>query len=162
MDRFFMIRSRVMEEYTVKANMTRAVQNGLDSPPSNDRYCYCSHMSDPNTNLEENIKNLVIRTRPHETTDELVIGLTGSVESYNAQEFETVLKKIVEQGRLRLVFDCARLDYVSSIGIGVFMNLLSSVKKKNGTVVFAAVPEAVARIFDNLGFTVFFTFREKV
>jgi anti-anti-sigma factor len=119
-------------------------------------------MSDANYILESSIQNLTVKTRLHDTTDELVIILEGSVESFNAEDFKTLLRKITDGGPARLVFDCTGLTYVSSIGIGVFMDLLSTVKKKNGTVVFAAVPESVARIFDNLGFTVFFTFREKV
>jgi anti-sigma B factor antagonist len=119
-------------------------------------------MSEQKYLFEETIKNLMVRGRPQETTGELVLSLEGSIESYNAQEFEALLKKITGQGHLRLVFDSSRLAYVSSIGIGVFMNLLTSLKKQNGSIVFAAVPEAIARVFENLGFTVFFTFRDKV
>jgi anti-sigma B factor antagonist len=111
---------------------------------------------------ETRIKNLTVVTQPHPDSDELVVGLKGAVDSYNAEDLKTTLKKITAEGHTRIVFDCAALSYVSSIGIGVFMNLLSEIKKAKGSVVFAAVPDAIARIFDNLGFTVFFSFREKV
>jgi len=118
-------------------------------------------MSEGELILEQSIRDLAVRAykRP---PDEVVISLDGAIESYNANDFEEILKMIVAAGHLKLVFACAKLTYVSSIGIGVFMNLLTTTKKKNGSMVFAEVPESVARVFDNLGFSVFFTFRDKL
>jgi anti-sigma B factor antagonist len=115
-----------------------------------------------NVILEQSIKDLTLKAYKKQPGDELVVILDGAIESYNSAAFEEILKKLAAEGHLNFVFACAKLSYVSSIGIGIFMNMLSGLKKKNGSIVFAEVPEAVARVFDNLGFSVFFTFRDSV
>ncbi len=119
-------------------------------------------MSEPKLILEQSIRDLALKAYQKTEGGDVIVDLDGAIESYNANDFEEILKMIVAAGHLKLVFACAKLTYVSSIGIGVFMNLLTAIKKKNGSVVFAEVQESVARVFDNLGFSVFFTFRDKL
>jgi anti-sigma B factor antagonist len=111
--------------------------------------------------LQEEINDLVIcASKAEPAAKELVISLDGSIDSYNAQDFETSLKKLTEAGHVNLIFACARLNYISSMGMGVFMNMLSSVKKKNGSILFVEVQEPVKKVFDHLGFSMFFTFKD--
>ncbi len=111
--------------------------------------------------LQEEISDLVIHaSKTDSAAKELIITLNGSIDSYNSQEFETILKKLTDSGHINMVFACAQLNYISSMGMGAFMNLLSALKKKGGSIIFSEVQEPVKRVFDHLGFSMFFTFRE--
>jgi anti-sigma B factor antagonist len=119
-------------------------------------------MSEPKVILDQTIRDLAVKAYKKDPAGNVIIVLEGAIESYNSNDFEEILKMLVAAGHLNLVFACSKLNYVSSIGIGVFMNLLTTIKKKNGSIVFAEVQEPVARVFDNLGFSVFFTFQDKL
>jgi anti-sigma B factor antagonist len=113
-------------------------------------------------NMREEIDNLIIDSRrADDPAAELVITLDGSIDSYNSQEFETIMKKLMASWQGVMVFECGLLNYISSMGIGIFMNMLSAVKKTNGSIIFENVQKPVKKVFDNLGFSIFFTFRDK-
>jgi anti-anti-sigma factor len=112
--------------------------------------------------LNEEINELTVSAYKTNAAKELFVLLDGSIDSYNAQDFEALLNKLLESGQAHIVFGCAKLNYISSMGIGVFMNFLTAVKKKEGSLLFAEVQEPVKRVFDNLGFSMFFTFKEKL
>ena len=57
----------------------------------------------------------------------------------------------------KVIFDCSKLTYVSSTGIGTFTVFLKSIKEKNGTIVLTSLQQKVLEIFQLLGFSKFFT-----
>jgi anti-anti-sigma factor len=120
-------------------------------------------MSEQEIVLQEEINDLIVSAYKNDANDkELIVTLDGAIDTYNSQAFEAALNKLVKMDYLHFVFGCAKLNYISSMGIGVFMNLLDALKKKNGTVVLAEVQELVNKVFDNLGFTIFFEFKERL
>lgn len=98
-------------------------------------------------------KELIIEKIQNGT--QLVIKLSGRLDTITAPDLEAELKKSLE-GITDLVFDLAQLDYVSSAGLRTLlmaqktMNRLGKMKVINAN-------EDVYEIFDITGFTDIFT-----
>ncbi len=88
--------------------------------------------------------------------DCLVIHLNGYINSYNSLSFQKKIEKVIEAGFTKLIFNCKRLTYISSTGIGSFTVLLQHIKKKGGDIVLMNIPSKVQDIFKLLGFFNFF------
>ena len=61
----------------------------------------------------------------------LVIHLNGYIDTYNSSFFQKRIQKVVDNGYINLIFNCAALNYVSSTGIGSFTAFLKMVKPKD-------------------------------
>ena len=82
--------------------------------------------------------------------EELTIAIEGRLDTTTAPELDDVVKSEIE-GITKLVFDFAKLEYISSAGLRV---LLSSQKimNKQGSMVVKNVSEEVNEIFEVTGF----------
>jgi anti-sigma B factor antagonist len=83
----------------------------------------------------------------------LIIRMIGFLDTYNSSDFQKRMMDVVESGRVRLIFDCRELSYVSSTGIGSFTMILKSVKPAGGALVLINVQPKVLEVFHLLGFT---------
>jgi hypothetical protein len=70
--------------------------------------------------------------------------------------------KAIEAGFIRLIFQCAGLNYVSSTGIGSFTAFLKSVKPRGGDLVLLEIQPKVYGVFQLLGFAPFFTIKDNL
>ena len=91
-----------------------------------------------------------------------VLALAGELDAHTAPEFEAALQRALDDGHARLIADGADLDYVSSAGLGVFMQFLEPARAAGGDLVIAALPERVYDVFDLLGFPALFAFTPTV
>lgn len=92
----------------------------------------------------------------------IIITLNGYVDIYTSMFFQGQIEKVVKAGYVNLIFDCKNLSYVSSIGIGVFSSLLKSIKLQSGDIMLINMPEKVHEVFQLLGFSQFFHFRNSI
>jgi anti-anti-sigma factor len=92
----------------------------------------------------------------------LVLYLTGYIDTYNSNFFQKRVTKAVEQGYVRLIFNCSGLNYVSSTGIGSFTAFLKSVKPKGGDIVLLDIQPKVYEVFQLLGFSQFFNIKDNL
>ena len=63
---------------------------------------------------------------------------------------------------IRIILNCAHLDYVSSTGIGSFTAFLKAVKGKGGDIVLLSLQPKVYEVFQLLGFSNFFTIHDSL
>ena len=84
------------------------------------------------------------------TGTELIITLTGRLDTNTAPELENAVQRSVS-GITMLIFDFEKLDYISSAGLRV---LLSAQKTMNtqGTMKIVHVNETIMEIFEVTGF----------
>ena len=92
----------------------------------------------------------------------LVIYLNGYIDTYNSTFFQKKMAKAVDDGFIKLIFNCAALNYVSSTGIGSFTAFLKMVKPKGGDVVLLEIQPKVYEVFQLLGFAQFFNIRDSL
>ncbi|HEY2016736.1 MAG TPA: STAS domain-containing protein [Bryobacteraceae bacterium] len=84
--------------------------------------------------------------------DVSILALTGYLDAYTAPQFEKSIQEEFDNGRVRIVVDCAGLTYISSAGLGVFMSFIEDVRDARGDIKICAVVPAVYQVFEILGF----------
>lgn len=92
----------------------------------------------------------------------VVLGLEGYLDAHTAPQFERAIESEFSAGHSRLIADCARLDYISSAGLGVFMSFIEDIRAAGGDIKLCAIVPKVYQVFDVLGFPELFDIVESV
>ena len=71
--------------------------------------------------------------------DILLIVLDGSLNATTTEEFNREIQNHLDQGRSKIILDCRRVEYISSVGIGSLVALQVRVRKKGGAVKLAGL-----------------------
>ena len=85
-----------------------------------------------------------------------ILALDGYLDAHTAPQFENAIHDEMQAGHQRLVVDCARLTYISSAGLGVFMSFIEELRELGGDIKLAAITPKVYQVFDVLGFPALF------
>lgn len=85
-----------------------------------------------------------------------VLSLDGYLDAHTAPHFEKAIQEEIQAGNLRLVADCAKLTYISSAGLGVFMSFIEEIREAGGDLKLCAITPKVYQVFDVLGFPALF------
>lgn len=91
----------------------------------------------------------------------VILKLDGLIDTYNSSDLQKEVLDIISL-YTKVVFDCSKLTYVSSTGVGTFMVFLKSIKERNGTIVLTNLQQKVLEIFQLLGFSKFFTITDSL
>ena len=83
----------------------------------------------------------------------LAVVLSGNLDESNYQYLLDCLKDEVLEGRTKLILDCGRLEYISSMGLGMLVRVNSRMKKLGGEVKLANVHGFVAQALGVVGLT---------
>ena len=94
--------------------------------------------------------------------DVRVLALDGYLDAHTAPQFEKAIQEEFEAGQKRIVVDCARLSYISSAGLGVFMSFIEEIRDAGGDIKLAAIVPKVYQVFDVLGFPALFEILDTV
>jgi anti-sigma B factor antagonist len=92
----------------------------------------------------------------------LILILDGRIDTDNSAYFQKHVHKLVQAGFMRLIFNCAGLNYVSSTGIGSFTSFLKMLKPKGGDLVLLEIQPKVNEVFQLLGFSQFFVIKKSL
>ncbi len=77
--------------------------------------------------------------RLNEVDNAILIGLNGYIDTYNSVFFQDQIKKLINAGFTRLIFNCKNLSYVSSTGIASFTIFLKLIRPKGGDIVLLEI-----------------------
>ncbi len=94
--------------------------------------------------------------------DVAVITVDGFLDAHTAPQFEEALQREIADGRVKLIADCARLTYISSAGLGVFMGFIEEVREQQGDIKVCGLTPKVRQVFEILGFETIFELFETV
>jgi anti-anti-sigma factor len=86
----------------------------------------------------------------------LILVLSGHIDTYNSNYFQKQVRRAIDAGFIRLIFQCGSLRYVSSTGIGSFTAFLKTLRPKGGDLVLLEIQPNVCEVFQLLGFSQFF------
>lgn len=89
----------------------------------------------------------------------LVLYLTGYIDTYNSWKFQKRVAKAIEAGYIRLIFDIADTETVSSAEIGCYTAFLKAIKPRGGDLVLLRMKPKVYEVYQLLGFSQFFNIR---
>ncbi|MBL0158047.1 MAG: STAS domain-containing protein [Bryobacterales bacterium] len=85
-----------------------------------------------------------------------ILALDGYLDAHTAPQFENAIHDEMQAGHQRMVVDCARLTYISSAGLGVFMSFIEELREIGGDIKLAAITPKVYQVFEVLGFPALF------
>jgi anti-sigma B factor antagonist len=83
--------------------------------------------------------------------DILRVVLTGKLDGENSDYLMDCVKDEVLDGSTKLVVDCGRLGYVSSLGLGMLVRIHSRMAKLGGDVKLANVQGTVSKLLGVVG-----------
>lgn len=81
-----------------------------------------------------------------------IITLEGFVDAHTAPQFESAVQTEMDAGRTRIIVDCAKLNYISSAGLGVFMSFIEELREVGGDIKICGLAPKVKHTFEILGF----------
>jgi anti-sigma B factor antagonist len=99
--------------------------------------------------------------RPTNSADLVII--KGRIDSFTAPNLSDKLNEITTQGRYKLILDLNEVNFVSSAGLRVFIDVQKTCKKTNlGEVLLVNVPPRVYDTLELAGFAPLFKFYSDV
>ena len=76
----------------------------------------------------------------------LKIFLDKSVDIYNSRELFVFFKKIINGGIKKIIIDLKNLQYIDSMGIGVFIKVTKMLRPNKGDLVLINIPKSIEKI----------------
>ena len=97
-------------------------------------------------------------TRIEEQDDKFVVTLVGALDTSSALEMnEALVPLFIGKGK-DILLDCSKLDYISSTGLRVFLNVLKSAQTSGRQVILKNVNDVVMDVLKMTGFVSYFEF----
>lgn len=81
----------------------------------------------------------------------LLIALEGELDASSALLLDNALAEALKDGNKTILIDGARLSYISSAGLGVFMSYLRDFEEQKVEMVIFNLTEKVKKVFEILG-----------
>lgn len=78
--------------------------------------------------------------------------IKGYLDAHTAPKFEESLQILVDEKRYKIVVNFLDLNYISSAGLGVFMEFIEEVRNGSGDIKLSNMNPKVFKVFDLLGF----------
>jgi len=92
-----------------------------------------------------------------------LVRATGRIDSHSAPQLADTFDAINEAGRFKIVFDMGGVEYISSAGLRVMINVQKACKRWNrGELVLASVPEQIYGALSLTGFVPLFQIFDNV
>jgi len=91
-----------------------------------------------------------------------LLELNGTVDGQAFEHLDTLMRELIERGTLKIIVDLRQVKYLSSAGIGVFMNAMVEVRRKQGALVLFNPSENVLDVFENLHLTNLFNIADSL
>lgn len=96
------------------------------------------------------MKNFTIAKRQIDNIS--VLDISGELDAHTASQLENSLKALIDEKQFRIIVNCARLEYIASAGLGVFMAYIEDVRGLGGDIKLTNMNDRVYNVFDLLGF----------
>jgi anti-anti-sigma factor len=87
----------------------------------------------------------------------VTLALKGRLDGASSGGFETRMLAQIDAGDRNFLIDMAQLDYISSVGLRVFMLATKRLKPLGGRIVLCALQPSIKQLFDIAGFSTIFT-----
>jgi anti-sigma B factor antagonist len=87
---------------------------------------------------------LILEVEP--SGDRAVLRLAGELDVVTSPELRDTIVRLISEGRTSIVLDCAKLAFVDSTGLGVFVGARARAKAANGNVSLCNVQPAMERL----------------
>ena len=82
--------------------------------------------------------------------DVSIVNLNGSLDTVTSPDAEANFNNLIEADRLKILVDCANLDYISSAGLRVLLSASKRIHGRGG-LVLCGMNEQVKEVFEMTG-----------
>lgn len=82
----------------------------------------------------------------------VVITPGGRIDSTTASNFDKHVSAVIDRGDTSIVVDMSQLDYISSMGLSVFLSAAKKIKAADGRLALAGFNNRVRLVFEMTGF----------
>lgn len=96
---------------------------------------------------------IITQTAPDDT---VTVSPRGIIDAYSRDKLEGVFNHLFDQKLYNVIVDLAQVDYMSSVGVGIFIGVFSTVEGNNGSLKLINLRPAVKEVFELLGLTQLF------
>jgi len=79
------------------------------------------------------------------------IAIAGEVDASSSIHLDETISGALEENQLKILFDCSKLEYISSAGLGVFVSYVKDFKDRAGKFAFSSLSPEVFNVFKMLG-----------
>jgi anti-sigma B factor antagonist len=80
-----------------------------------------------------------------------IISIVGDVDASSSIQLDNALSATLQEKQTKILVDCAKLNYISSAGLGVFMSYINDFENNNIKLVICNLNEKVIGVFRILG-----------
>lgn len=80
-----------------------------------------------------------------------VLALHGFIDRHTIDGLDKALRGLLDQGRSKIVVDCAELTYISSNGMGVFISYVNKARNMGGDIRFCNMRDIARTVITMLG-----------
>ena len=88
-----------------------------------------------------------------ELNNEIIVAIEGRVDTVTATDLELKVSQIWSKQGITLVFDCEKLEYVSSSGLRIILSAHKQVTAKGGKFILRNMNKEVRSVIDLTGFS---------
>ena len=92
-----------------------------------------------------------MKTSIIQQNDELIAVLEGRLDTSVSAQTEQELQPLYDSQGRNIVFDCNKLEYISSSGLRIFLNVLKVAKSKGDRVFITGANADINKIFAMVG-----------
>ena len=78
--------------------------------------------------------------------DVLILAADGGLNAETAEQFVHEIETLVEAGLTKVIVDCSKLTYITSVGLGVLIRLHNKMTKHGGDVKICSVQGLVPQV----------------
>ena len=100
-----------------------------------------------------------MKTTIQEKDGNLIAICEGRLDTAAAPDTEKALQPLYDCLGHDIVFDCTKLEYISSSGLRLFLGVLKAAKPKGSHVYIQGISDDIRNVFAMTGFTNLFEFK---
>ena len=94
--------------------------------------------------------------RSEQQEDVYIVEIEGRIDAHTAPEIEKELNTLKENNGVKIIVDFAKVNYISSGGLRVFLTALKWTRVSSGDLKLVKLEKNVEKIFKLAGFTKIF------
>lgn len=77
----------------------------------------------------------------------VLIELGRTLDNNNAEDLVNSITGVQARGNKFIIVDCARLEFISSAGVGAILGTIDASRDQGGDIILCHVPESVGHVF---------------
>lgn len=93
-----------------------------------------------------------------ETNGTITAFLNGRLDTAAATEYASKFNTLIDNAGQQIVLNCEKLDFISSMGLRLFLSVRKAALGKGGSVIISGCSQDVMQVFAITGFNALFKF----